>query len=176
MKLKTKSKIFTMKYVRLILGIKLPSYLVKSGAQRGYLKCSIRGTNNRLRNRFYKFVHLQLFNVKYNFVQFQLFHVKFLFSEKHSFANRRERLFMDARSQFRVLNSPGKMMTCYLRGTNKFLRYRTLHTSILKCGFPAKGIELTWLVLSKVLQMPQLRGTSVQTISVGTARKFQKYK
>ena len=62
-----------------------------------YLKCSIRGTNNQIRNRFYKsvhlqlfnvkckFVYLQLFNVKYKFIQLQLFHVKFLFSEEHIF-------------------------------------------------------------------------------------------
>ena len=36
-------------------------------------------------------------------------------------------------------------MTCYLRDTNKFLRYHTLCTNILKCGFPTKGIELTQL-------------------------------
>ena len=47
------------------------------------LKCSIRGTNNELQNRFYKFVHLQLFSVKYKFVHLQLFDVKFVFSEKH---------------------------------------------------------------------------------------------
>ena len=34
-------------------------------------------------------------------------------------------------------------MTCHLRDINKFLRYRNLCKSILKCGFPAKGIELT---------------------------------
>ena len=69
----------------------------------------------------------------------------FCFSKNILFANRRERLFMDARPQFRVFNSPGKMMTCYLRDTNKFLRYRTLCTNILKCGFPTKGIEVTQL-------------------------------
>ena len=37
------------------------------------------------------------------------------------------------------------MMTCYLRDTNKFFRYRTLCTNILKCKFPTKGIELTRL-------------------------------
>ena len=52
---------------------------------RGYLKCSIRGTTNQIRNKLYKSVHLQLFNVKYKFVQFQLFDVKFLFSEEHIF-------------------------------------------------------------------------------------------
>ena len=90
---------------------------------------------------------------------FKLFNVKFLFSEIMSLANRRERLVygvMDARPQFRILNSPGKMMTCYLRDINKFLRYRTLCKSILKCGFPTKGIELTQFVLFEILGVPQL--------------------
>ena len=50
-----------------------------------------------MRNRFYKsihlqlfnvkckFVYLQLFNVKYKFILLQLFDVKFLFSEEHIF-------------------------------------------------------------------------------------------
>ena len=98
------------------------------------------------------------------------------FSENTSFANRRKRLFMVARPYFRILNSSGKMMTCYLRDTNKFLRYRTLRTSILKWGFPAKGTELTRLVLFEVLEMPQLRGTLVWTILIGTVQKFAEYK
>ena len=57
---------------------------------------------------------------------------------------------------FGILNSHGKMMTCYLRDTNTFLRYRNLCVSILKCGFPTKSIELTWLVLFEVLGVPQL--------------------
>ena len=75
------------------LALLLPAFLqatllinvYKSRALRGYLKCSIWGTNNQLWNRFYKFVHLLLFNVKYKFVQLQLFDVKFLFSEKYIF-------------------------------------------------------------------------------------------
>ena len=38
-----------------------------------------------MHNRVYKFVHLQLFNVKYKFVHLQLFDIKFLFSEKYIF-------------------------------------------------------------------------------------------
>ena len=59
-------------------------YFIFEGNQgrRGYLKCSIRGTNNQLRNRFYEFVHLQLFNVACKFVHLQLFDdVKFFFSQ-----------------------------------------------------------------------------------------------
>ena len=55
----------------------------------GYLKCSIRGTNKQIRNRFYKSVHLELFNVKYKFVQLQLFDDKFLFSEEHTFCKQK---------------------------------------------------------------------------------------
>ena len=92
----------------------------------GYLKCGIRGTNNQIRNRFYKSVHLQLFNIKYKFVFFNcltsninLFNFNclmsnFCFPKNIFFASRRERVFMDARPLFRVFNSTGKMMNCYL--------------------------------------------------------------
>ena len=94
---------------------------------------------------------------------FNLFDVKFLFSEDHIFCkqNRTERLLMDAHPYFRILNSPGKMMTCYLRDINKFLRYHILCKSILKCGVQTKGIKLTCFVLFETLGVPQLRGTSV---------------
>ena len=54
-----------------------------------------------MRNRFYKSIHpqlfnvkykfayLQLFNVKYKFIQLQLFDVKFLFSEEHIFCKQK---------------------------------------------------------------------------------------
>ena len=61
------------------------------------------------------------------------------------FASRRERMFMDSCPKFWAYNSIGKMMTYYLRDTNKFLRYCTLCTNILKSKFPTKGIELTRL-------------------------------
>ena len=64
------------------------------------------------------------------------------------------------------------MMNCYLWDTNKFLRYCTLCTSILKWGFLIKGIRLSRFVLGG----SQLWNTSVWTISVGTARKFAEYK
>ena len=76
---------------------------------------------------------------------FKVFEVKFLFSENHVFRKQKRKTVygvMDACPQFRFLNLLGKMMTCYLRDINKFLRYRTLCKSILKCGFPTKGIEL----------------------------------
>ena len=65
--------------LRVYLDFILP---VKSGAQRGQLKCNIRGTNNQILNRFYEFVHPQLFNVVYKFDHLQLFDdVKFFFSK-----------------------------------------------------------------------------------------------
>ena len=96
-----------------------------------------------------------------NLFSFNCLTSNFCFPKNTSFANRRKRLFMDARPYLRILNSSGKMKTCYPRDTNTFLRYHTLRTNILKCGFPRKGIELTRLVLFEVLEMPQLRGISV---------------
>ena len=49
-----------------------------------------------------------------------------------------------------------KRTICYCRDINKFVRYRTRCKSILKCGFPTKGIELTQFVLFEVLGVPQL--------------------
>ena len=46
--------------------------MCKQGAYRGYLKCSIRGSNNQLPNIFYKLVHLQLLNIKYKIVHLQV--------------------------------------------------------------------------------------------------------
>ena len=144
---KQKRPKFPLHMVRVFL---LTGFLQKTGAQQGYLKCSIRGTNNQIRNRFYKSVRLQLFNVKCKFIYLQLLNVKYkfiqlncltsnIFFPKNIFlASRRERIFMDARPQFRVFNSAAKMMTCYLPDTNKYLRSRTLCTNILKCKFPTK--------------------------------------
>ena len=90
---------------------------------------------------------------------FKLFDVKFLFSENHVFRKQKRTAVygvMDARPQFRILNSLEKMMTCYLRDINKFLRSGTLCKSIPKCRFPTKGIELTWFVLFEILGLPQL--------------------
>ena len=81
----------------------------------------------------------------------------FCFLKNISSASKRELFFMDALLQFRVLKSLGKMMTCYLRDKNKFLRYCTLCTSILKCRFSTKGIELTWLILFEAVEIPQIQ-------------------
>ena len=89
----------------------------------------------------------------------------FCFPKIISFASRRERVRLSSR----ILISPGKMMNCYLRDTNKFLRCRTLCTSIRKCRFSTKGIKQTRFLLFEVLEIPQLWGTF-------EVRKFAEYK
>ena len=67
-------------------------YVIKPlhpGVEQGYLKCSIRSTNNQLPNIFFTFAHLQLFNVKCKFVHLQQFGIKFLFSKTHIFCKRK---------------------------------------------------------------------------------------
>ena len=44
----------------------------KPWVYRGYLKCSIKATNNQLQTVFYKLVHLQLLNIKYKIVHLQV--------------------------------------------------------------------------------------------------------
>ena len=108
------------------------------------------------------FINLFIFNcltLNIKLFIFKLFDVEFLFSENHVFCKQKERAVygvMNARPQFQILNSPGKMTTCYLQDINKFLRYRTLCKSILKCRFPTKGIELIWFLIFEVLGVPQL--------------------
>ena len=68
---------------------------------------------------------VNLFNANYlmpiiNLFIFNCLTSNFRFPKNISFASRRERLFMEARPQFRILNSPGEMMTCYLRETDIF--------------------------------------------------------
>ena len=94
------------------------------------------------------FINLFVFNClksNINLFNFNCFMSIICFPKKIFFASRRERIFMDVRPQFWVFNSTGKMMTCYLRDTNKILRYRTLCTNILRCKFPTKRTELTRL-------------------------------
>ena len=74
-----------------------------------------------MRNRFYKSIHpqlfnvkykfayLQLFNVKYKFIQLQLFDVKFLFSEEHIFLQAEENGCLWTRvPSFGFSTQPGK--------------------------------------------------------------------
>ena len=103
------------------------------------------------------FINLFIFNcltLNIKLFIFKLFDVKFLFSENHVFRKQKRTTVygvMYARPQFWILNSLEKMMTCYLRDINKFLRSGTLCKSIPKCRFPTKGIELTWFVLFEIL-------------------------
>ena len=107
-----------------------------------------------------------------NLFNFNCLTSNFCFPKNIFFASRRERMFMDARPQFRVFNSTGKMMTCYLRDTNKFLRYCTLCTNILKSKFPTKVIELTRLEFFEGYKGVSVLRHLIQTISVGSVRKF----
>ena len=88
-------------------------------------------------------INLSIFNylvLNINLFIFNCLMSNFCFPKNIYFAGKRERLFMGARPQFQILNSPGEMMTCYLQDSNRFLGYCTLRTSIPNCGFLAKGI------------------------------------
>ena len=88
---------------------------------------------------------------------FKLFDVKFLFSENYVFRKQKRMavygLCASLVSDFKFTR---EMMTCYIQDINKFLRYCTLCKSVLKGGFPTKGIELRQFVLFEVLGVPQL--------------------
>ena len=90
-----------------------------------------------------------------NLFNFNSFSSNFCFPKNIFFASRRERMFMDVPLFFRVFNSTGKIMTCYLRDTNNFLRYRIMFTNILKWKFPSKRIELTRLKFFEGPRVPQ---------------------
>ena len=113
------------------------------------------------------FTNLFIFNcliLYIKFFNFKLLDVRFLFCENNVFRKQKRTAVygvMDAYPELWILNSAGKMITCYLRGIGKFLRYRALCKSILtlKCGFPTTGIELTRIVLFELLGLPQLLGT-----------------
>ena len=69
------------------------------------------------------FINLFIFNCltsNVNFFNFNCLASNFCFPKNIFFASRRERLFMDACPYFWVFNLSGKMITCYLRDTNKF--------------------------------------------------------
>ena len=95
-------------------------------------------------------------SVKYKFIQLQLFDVKFLFSEEHIFHKQKRTDVYGRASLIAGFNSTRKMMACYLRDRNKIFRYRTLCRNILKCKFPTKGIELTRLEFFEGPLVPQL--------------------
>ena len=108
---------------------------------------------------FYKFFHLKLFNIKHKIVHIQIVWRHIFVFQKPCLLQTEENgcLWTYGRSSLILdFKLNGKLMTCSHRDINKFLRYRTLCKSILKCGFSAKGIELTWSVLFEVLRAAQL--------------------
>ena len=89
---------------------------------------------------------------------FKLFDVKFLFSKNHVFCKQRRTACSwsygraSLVSDFKLTRENDDLFF----ETNKFLRYRTLCKSMLKCGFPTKCIELTRIVFFEILGVPQL--------------------
>ena len=65
-------------------------------------------------------------------------------------------------------------MTCYLRDTNKVLRYRTPFTNTLKCGFQTKDIELTRLEFFEGPRVLNFEALGLDDI--GRFGKFAEYK
>ena len=68
-------------------------------------------------------INLLIFNcltLNINLFIFDCLTSNFCFPKNIYFASRREPLFVDARPYFQILNSLGKMMTSYIRDTNKF--------------------------------------------------------
>ena len=107
------------------------------------------------------FINLFIFNrltLNIKMFVFKLFDVKFLFSENHVFCKQKRTacLWSYGRaslvSNFKLTRENDDLFF----KTNKILRHHTLCKSILKCGLPTKGIELTRFVLSEILGVPQL--------------------
>ena len=65
---------------------------------------------------FYELFIFNCLTLNIKLLIFKLFDVKFLFSENVFHKQKRMAVYgvMDACPQFQILNSPGKMMTCYL--------------------------------------------------------------
>ena len=129
------------------------------------------------------FINLFIFNcvtLDIKLFIFKFFNVKSLFSENHVF--RKQKItavygVMDTHPQFQILNQPGRIITCYFRDINKFLRYRTLCRNILKCRFQTKGIELTPFVTFEVVGLDHFGrfGTKICKIQVRLwNNKFQR--
>ena len=84
------------------------------------INCKIDFINLFIFNCLTSNIYLFIFNCltsNVNLFNFNCLTPNFCFPKNISLASRRERLFMDTCPWFRVFNSPGKMMTCYLRGT-----------------------------------------------------------
>ena len=93
---------------------------------------------------------------------FKLFDVKFFFSKSHVFCKENGCFWTHGRasfvSYFKLIQENDDLLSWDI---NKFLRYRTLYNSILKCAFMKRGIELTRFVLFEVLGIPRLWDESV---------------
>ena len=96
---------------------------LRSGAYRGYLKCSIRGTNNQSPIIFYKFAHLQLFNIKHKISHLQVVRRQIFFLRKSCLSQTEENCCLWTYGRASLVsdfNSSGKMRTCYLRDIYNF--------------------------------------------------------
>ena len=129
-------------------------------------------------NIFYKFIHLQLFNIKHKIAHLQIVWRQIFVFRKLCLSQTEENgcLWSYRRaslvSHFKPTRENDDLLSWE---TNKFSRYRTVCKSILKCGFPTKGIKLTRFVLFEILRVPQLWGTWFRPL-VGSVRTFAKYK
>lgn len=112
----------------------------RTGAQQGYLKCSIEGTNNQLWNVFQRFFQLQLF----------------CFPKRYIFCRQKRTIFMDAHPYFWLLNSTGKMMACSRHNQIKFWGILCTLLKYTEMSIPHKDIEpwtfnLIHVILSDVI-------------------------
>ena len=85
------------------------------------INCKIDFINLFIFNCLTSNINLFIFNCltsNINLFNFNCLTSNFCFLKYTSLANRRKRLLMDACLYFRILNSYGKMMTCYLRDTH----------------------------------------------------------
>ena len=95
---------------------------------------------------FYKFFCLQLFNVKHKIAHLQVVWLQIFVFQKPCLSQTEESSCLwtyGHASLVSDLNSPGKMMPCYLWDINKFLRFPTLCKNILKFGFPVRTFGST---------------------------------
>ena len=88
-----------------------------------------------------------------NLFIFNCLNSNFCFPKNISFATRTEGCLYTCALSFDFELARENVL---LRNTNKFLKYRTLCTSILKYGLATKGIKLTRFVLFEALGAPQL--------------------
>ena len=136
--------------------------MILTGGWRGYLKCSIRGTNNQLPNIIYKFVHPPLFNIKHKIGNLQVIWRQIFVFWKSCLSQIEENGCLwtyehaSLVSDFKLTQENDNL---FFRDINKFSRYRILCKSTLKCGFLTKCIELTRFIFFEILGVPQVWGT-----------------